>query len=92
MQIFCASALPGIERSLCDSERRRTVRGVYPHLDNVPVHSAKRSRQEMARTKATRVVHTVYSPDAAPSDFFFLGSLKGETTDFTANSTADIIS
>jgi hypothetical protein len=37
-------------------------------------------------------VHPGYSPDAAPSDFFFFGYLKGEMAGFTVNSPADILS
>jgi hypothetical protein len=91
-EFFCASVLPDIERNLCDGKHRKTVRGVYLHLGNAPVHNAKRSRQENARTKASRVVHPAYSPDIAPSDFFLFGHLKGEMTGFTWNSPADILS
>jgi hypothetical protein len=38
------------------------------------------------------VVHPVYSPDAAPSDCFLFGYLKGEMTGFTANSPTDVLS
>jgi histone-lysine N-methyltransferase SETMAR len=91
-EFFCASVLPDIERNLCDGKHRKTLRGVYLHLDNVPAHNTKRSRQEIAGTKTSRVVHPAYSPDVAPSDFFLLGHLKGEMADFTANSPADILS
>jgi hypothetical protein len=46
----------------------------------------------MARTKGSRVVYLPYSPDAAPSDFFLFGCLKGETEGFTANSPVDFLS
>jgi hypothetical protein len=88
VEFFCASVLPGIERNLCDGKRRKTLRDVCPHLLNGPAHNAKRSRQEIARTKATRVAHSAYSPDAAPRDFF----LFGKTAGFTANSPTDILS
>jgi hypothetical protein len=91
-EFFCASVLPDIERNLCDGKQRKTVRGVYLHLGNAPIHNAKRSRQENARTKASRVVHPGYSPDIAPSDFFLFGHVKGEMAGFTANSPADILS
>jgi hypothetical protein len=90
--IFCAFVLLDIEENLCDGKRRRTLQGVCLHLDNAPAHNAKWLRQEITRTKATRVVHRVYSPDAAPSNFFLFSYLKGETAGFTANSFADILS
>jgi hypothetical protein len=91
-ELFCASVLPHIERNLCDGKQRKTLRGVYLYLDIIPAHNAKRSRQEIARTKATKVVHPNYSPDAAPSDFVLFDDLKGETAGFAANSLADILS
>jgi hypothetical protein len=66
--------LPDIEKNLCKGKRRKTLPGVSVHLDNAPVHNAKRSRQEIARIKPTRVVHPAYSPDAAPSNFFCLAT------------------
>jgi hypothetical protein len=53
---------------------------------------AKRPRQEIARTKATSVVHPADPRDAIPNDFFFFGYLKSEMASFTANSPADILS
>jgi hypothetical protein len=48
--------------------------------------------KNLAGTKATRIVHPDYSPDAAPSDFLLFGCLKGEMASFMANSAADILS
>jgi hypothetical protein len=91
-ELFYVSVLLDIERNLCDGKRRKTVRGIYLHLDNAPTHNTKRSRQEIGRTKATRVVHPAYSPGTAPSDFFLFGYMKGEMAGLTANSLANIIS
>jgi hypothetical protein len=90
-EFFCASVLPHIERNLCDGKHGKTLRGVYLHLDNAPAHNRKRSRQEIARTKATEAVHPVYSRDAVPSDFFLFGFMKGEMAGFTAKPPADIL-
>jgi hypothetical protein len=68
-----------------------TLRGLYLHLDNVSVHNAKRSPHELVRTKSTKAVHPVYSPDTAPSNFFF-GHLKREMDGFTASSPEDALS
>jgi hypothetical protein len=91
-EFFDGSVLPDIERNLCDGKRRKTLRSVYIHLYSTPVHNVKRSRQEIARIKATRVVHSAYSPDAASSDFFLFGYLKGELTGSMANSPTDSLS
>jgi hypothetical protein len=91
-EFFCAFVLRDIEKNLCDGEPRQTLRGASLHLCNAPAHNSKRSRQEIAWTKITRVVHPTCSPDTAPNDFFSFGSLKGEVASFTANSPADILS
>jgi hypothetical protein len=89
-EFFYTSVLPDIERNLCDSKRMKAVRGIYLHLDNAPGHKAQRSRQGIARTKGTRIVHTAYSHDAAPSGSFLFGYLKGEMAGFIVNSAAGI--
>jgi hypothetical protein len=93
-EFFCVSVLPDIGRNFCDGKHRKTLRCVYFHLDNAPAHNAKRPRQEIARTKATMVVHPADSPppDAALSDFFLFDSLEGEMEGFTANSPTHILS
>jgi hypothetical protein len=48
-------------------------------------------RQEITG-KVTRVMHPVYSPDAAPCDFFLFGYLKGEMAGFTVDLPVDILS
>jgi hypothetical protein len=59
---------------------------------NARAHNAKRSRQEVARAKAIKVVHPVYCPDATPNDFFLFGHLKCEMVSFIASSPAGILS
>jgi hypothetical protein len=90
-EFFCTSVLLGVENSPCDGTRRKTFRRIYLHLDNAPVHNAKRSRQEIARTKGAKTVHPAYSPDVAPSDFFLFGRLKREMAGFTASSPENIL-
>jgi hypothetical protein len=70
--------LPGIDKNLYDGKSRKTLRSVDFHLDDAATHNVKRSRKEIVRTKATRVVHLAYSLDAAPSDFFLFGYLKND--------------
>jgi hypothetical protein len=87
-----AFVLPDIERNLCDGKRKNIFRGAYLRLDNKPADKIKWSRLEIARTKATRVVHPVYPLDVALSDFFLFGDLKDEIVGFTTNSPAYILS
>jgi hypothetical protein len=39
-----------------------------------------------------KIIHLVYSPDIAPSNFFLFGYLKCEMAAFTASSLEDILS
>jgi hypothetical protein len=75
-ELFCASVCPDPEKNLCQGSCTKTFRGIYLHLDSAPTHSAKRLRQQIARTKSTRVIHSAYFPDAAPSDFFLFGHFE----------------
>jgi hypothetical protein len=77
VEFFYVSVLPDIEGNLSDGKHRKTLRGADLHLDNAPAHNAKRSGQEIGRTKTTTVMHPAYSPDTAPSDLFLFGYLKG---------------
>jgi len=42
------------------------------HHDNAPAHTALSLREILATKQITVLEHPVYSPDLAPSDFFFL--------------------
>ncbi len=46
------------------------------HMDNAPVHHADLIHIFMDRTNITQVPHPPYSPDLAPSDFWFFPTLK----------------
>jgi hypothetical protein len=54
--------------------------------------NAKWPQQEIARTKATKVVHPVSSTGVAPGAFFVCGDLKCEIAGVTASSPEDIFS
>jgi hypothetical protein len=87
---FFASVLLDIERDLCDGKRRKALRSIFLHLDDAPARNAKRSRQEIAQTKANRVAHPNYLQEGAASDFVLLGYLKREMAGFTGSSAEDI--
>jgi hypothetical protein len=88
---FCTLALPRLETNLCESTRK-TIWGIYLHLDNAPAHNAKRLRQEIAQTKVRQVFDRGYSPYFAPSSFFLFGHLKREMAGFPASSPDGILS
>ena len=47
------------------------------HHDNVPAHNALSIQQFLAEKNMAVLEQPPYSPDLAPSDFFFLFKLKG---------------
>ncbi|GBP66110.1 Histone-lysine N-methyltransferase SETMAR [Eumeta japonica] len=46
--------------------------------DNASVHTARVSRQALKNTGFSEIDHPPYSPDLAPSDYFFFSDLKKE--------------
>jgi hypothetical protein len=91
-EFFRASVLPDVERNLCDGKRRKMSRDVY-----LPFRQCISSQHQTAAARnCPNQIHQSrgrpYSPDAAPSDFFLFGCLKGKMASFTANSRADILS
>jgi histone-lysine N-methyltransferase SETMAR len=41
------------------------------HMDNSPIHKSKAAIQKIASLRLKIAIHPAYSPDLAPSDFFF---------------------
>jgi hypothetical protein len=46
-------------------------------LDNARTHLSQPSVDYIERHKFIRVLYSLYSPDAAPNDFYLFGCLKG---------------
>jgi len=55
----------------------------WVHMDNARPHKAKCTERAMKEMGLVPLPHPPYSPDLAPSDFWFFGYLKGKlgTTD-----------
>jgi histone-lysine N-methyltransferase SETMAR len=47
------------------------------HIDNAPGHRAKMTQNFCEHNPLKRLVHTPYSPDISPSDFYRFGKVKG---------------
>jgi len=48
------------------------------HHDNAPAHAALLTRRILTDNNMTVVPHPPYSPDLAPSDFFFYSKIENE--------------
>ncbi|KAA6385817.1 MAG: putative mariner transposase [Streblomastix strix] len=46
------------------------------HMDNATSHTAKYTKNYIAKSSLTQIRHPAYSPDLAPSDYYLFGVLK----------------
>jgi transposase len=79
---LCDIVIPELVQNICSSSRRKSLKGMYIHLDNARPHNSRRATECLSRTKAKRVPHPAYSPDLAPSDFFLFGFLKTKLQEY----------
>jgi histone-lysine N-methyltransferase SETMAR len=56
--------------------RNRRARRLHLHVDNCRVHFSKVTGQFCEANGILRIPHPPYSPDLAPSDFWFFGRIK----------------
>jgi hypothetical protein len=66
------------------------LQGFTIHLDNASPHNSRQSQECLEAHQATRLRHSAYSRDLAPSDFFLFGYLKEKLTDFDYRSREDL--
>jgi hypothetical protein len=74
--------MPGLIQNMTSSRRRKALKLFFIHIDNARPHNSKQSQECIQASKAKRLLHPVYSPDRAPSDFFLFGYLKEKLTAF----------
>jgi hypothetical protein len=73
---LCDIVVTDLVRDICSHSRRKSLKGIYIHLDNARPQNSKPAAECLSRTKANRVPHPAHSPDFAPSDFFLFGFVK----------------
>jgi hypothetical protein len=61
------------------------------HLDNARPHNSRKSNEYLTEFRARIVPHPAYSPDFAPSAFFFFGTVKAELQNYEIHSREDLI-
>jgi histone-lysine N-methyltransferase SETMAR len=75
-QYFVSHILEPLMLAVFPGRRRSHSRLLSLHLDNCRVHRSKVSENSLAENYIIRVPHLPYSPDLAPSDFWFFGHMK----------------
>jgi histone-lysine N-methyltransferase SETMAR len=53
------------------------------HTDNAPLHTRRATIDFVEQNRMRRILHSPYSPDLAPSDFYLFGYVKGCETGLT---------
>ncbi len=54
----------------------RILRSFWLHMDNASPHTARLTKLYMQRAGIRQLIHPLYSPDLAPSDYWFFHTLK----------------
>jgi hypothetical protein len=77
--------------NICGYSRRKIMNDIMVHLDKARLHNLKKSAECLEQFHTRRVSHPAYSPDLAPSDFFFFGSVKSKMPGLAIRSREDLI-
>jgi hypothetical protein len=75
---FCNTVLEGIKAGALAGTRQATLRDFHIHMDNCKVHNLKLAKGKLDESRPIRRDHLPYSPDIAPSYFWFFGWSKKE--------------
>jgi hypothetical protein len=69
----------------------KPLKGSLIHMNNARPHDFWRAQKCIEGLEFECVLHQVYSPDLAPSDFFRFGYIKGKLSDSNCESLADLL-
>jgi histone-lysine N-methyltransferase SETMAR len=75
---FCKIVLEGITAGAIAGIRKAILRDFYIRMDKCKVHNSKLTKEKLEVIRLIRREHPTYSPDIAPSDFWFFGWSKRE--------------
>jgi histone-lysine N-methyltransferase SETMAR len=73
-----STVLEGVKAGALAGTQNATLRDFHIHMENCKVHNSKLTRGNLDEIRPIRWDHPLYSPDIAPSDFWFFGWSKGE--------------
>jgi hypothetical protein len=88
---FCDVVVFDLLANVYARSRRRTLKEILVHLNNVRPYNSRKSNEYLAEFHARGVPHPAYSPDRTPSDFFHFGTLKTELQNYEIHSREDLI-
>jgi hypothetical protein len=66
----------GLQANIYSGQRRLTLKGDPPHLDNAPVHNSKKPRAAIDASLVHIVPLPSFGPDLAPIEFFLFDIIK----------------
>ena len=75
---YYAALLHRLRDAIKERRRGKLSRGVRLLHDNAPVHTALISKAAVKDCGFQEISHPPYSPDLAPSDFYFFSKLKSD--------------
>ena len=75
---FCGCILSSIVKNGRIGTRKKKVKGMFIHMDNCRIHNSKVTTDCIKKSGLIRAPHPPYSPDIAPSDFWFFGYSKNK--------------
>jgi hypothetical protein len=87
---FCDQVVPNLIYGITSHRRRKTLQGFMIHLDNANPHSSRKSQELLEANRVTRVQDPTFNLHLAPSDFFLLGYLTENPTDYDCGSQEDL--
>jgi hypothetical protein len=64
---------------------------LWMHYDNARPHTAKMSRDYIGLNRMKQASRPPYSPDLAPSDFFFFGYIKGKLVEYCTETPSELL-
>jgi hypothetical protein len=73
---FTKTVVLDLQTNICNTGRRKMLKGSLLDLDNAPAHDYRGSVEVIEKTLAHRAPHPAYSSDLAISNFFLFGILK----------------
>jgi hypothetical protein len=80
--LLCNVVMLSFIIELYSHPRRRSLKGLYIHLDNTYAHNSRQSRRYLEAIKAQRMMYPTYNSDLNPNDFFLFRYVKEKLHEF----------